>query len=193
MGRRSLVEGQPCRYGHPWNRDSTWRVCLTCRPPARTKEEWAALHERRAKERREVRARAEQRRAQQAERRAHLAERRREAASQLRAKGDWLKNALDSLRSKEAGDAPSASDLRSLWERQNGRCGLTGMPLEGVVPSLDHIIPRVRGGTNAISNLHFVHPRANYAKHHGTVEEFEAWLLEAARNLEALRLARSLM
>jgi 5-methylcytosine-specific restriction endonuclease McrA len=68
------------------------------------------------------------------------------------------------------------SDLRPLWLRQKGRCALTGVSLEGLMPSLDHIIPRLHGGTNGISNLRFVHPKANYAKHSGTDEEFWSWI-----------------
>jgi 5-methylcytosine-specific restriction endonuclease McrA len=71
-----------------------------------------------------------------------------------------------------------------LWLKQGGRCALTGVPLEGVVPHLDHIVPRAKGGSNAPDNQQWTHPAANRAKGEMTDEEFRTWLLAAA---DALR------
>ena len=81
-------------------------------------------------------------------------------------------------------ERPTREQLQSLWKSQNGRCALTGVPLDGVTPHLDHSVPRSRGGTDCIANLQWTHPAANHAKGTMTVAEFREWLLAAA---DALR------
>lgn len=55
--------------------------------------------------------------------------------------------------------------LLSLWNAQRGRCALTGdILVPGNGASLDHIVPRSRGGGNDISNLRWVTSDANTAK-----------------------------
>lgn len=74
-------------------------------------------------------------------------------------------------------------ELRALWERQCGRCALTRLPLEGMQPHLDHIVPVAAGGAHTIENLQWVHPMANHAKNGNSVAEFRAWVLAAADTL----------
>jgi 5-methylcytosine-specific restriction endonuclease McrA len=75
--------------------------------------------------------------------------------------------------------------VQAILDAQNWRCALTGLPLTVETVHLDHIIPVSKGGTNAVGNLQWVHPTANYAKGNGTVAEFRAWLLAAADALRA--------
>ena len=55
-------------------------------------------------------------------------------------------------------------DLWSMVKRQRGKCALTGLKLKGNIISLDHIIPRSKGGNNDKSNLHIVLYHANSMK-----------------------------
>lgn len=57
----------------------------------------------------------------------------------------------------------TARDLASLWRRQRGHCALTGWRLDRTA-EIDHIIPRVRGGSDDISNLRWVTRDVNRAK-----------------------------
>lgn len=69
---------------------------------------------------------------------------------------------------------PSAtpSDLREMWERQKGLCGLTGRPLIPGDAQVDHILPQARGGSHDLSNLRWVCRQANQAKRDLTDAEF---------------------
>ena len=63
-------------------------------------------------------------------------------------------------------------DLWKMAKRQKGLCPLTGLRLKGNVISLDHIIPKSKGGSNDISNLRLTLFVANQAKHSCSDEEF---------------------
>jgi 5-methylcytosine-specific restriction endonuclease McrA len=66
-----------------------------------------------------------------------------------------------------------------LWTRQAGRCGWCGEPLasnlgyapvsldpkNALVPEIDHIVPRGRGGPDIPDNTQLVHRRCNHQKH----------------------------
>jgi hypothetical protein len=184
MGRRRLVPGEECRHGHPWNRTPDGKRCLTCYPSARRYSQ-LTVDERLDREaaRQERLQRAQQQHSERAERaaqyrRARAVARQQEVKrreTQSRPAKDWLRYARLSLAAREK-EAPSLGALRDLWLRQNGRCALTSVLLAGVTPSLDHIRSRLHGGTNDISNLRFVHPKVNYAKHSGTDDEFWSWI-----------------
>jgi hypothetical protein len=96
----------------------------------------------------------------------------------------WLIVAHRSL--KRRGDGPYATkrELFALWQKQGGRCALTGLPIVGRA-HLDHIEARSGGGNNLIANLQWTDGMANQAKATNTVAEFRSWLLQAAEALKA--------
>jgi 5-methylcytosine-specific restriction endonuclease McrA len=83
----------------------------------------------------------------------------------------WMRRkALQAL-----GDPNKADDLRALWERQAGRCALTGLALvPGQNASLDHVTPRSRGGGDELGNLRWTDTRANTARSNLSDAEFLA-------------------
>lgn len=65
------------------------------------------------------------------------------------------------------------SSLLELWESQNGRCFYSDEVLiPGFNASLDHQVPKSRGGSDEISNLKWVHIQINLMKSDMTHEEF---------------------
>jgi hypothetical protein len=63
--------------------------------------------------------------------------------------------------------------LKEIWAEQGGRCALTGAILEpGVDASLDHKIPRSRGGDSSRGNLQWVTTSVNWAKSNLSSEDF---------------------
>ncbi len=63
--------------------------------------------------------------------------------------------------------------LKSIWETQNGRCAVLGVPLiPGVNASLDHIVPLSKGGTSTKENLRWVLLEINRAKGELTHQQF---------------------
>lgn len=58
----------------------------------------------------------------------------------------------------------TARDLAALWKTQKGICPFTARRLNRQNSQLDHILPLVKGGTSAKSNLRWIHRDVNYAK-----------------------------
>jgi len=145
-------------YKNPANRDGLGCYCRGCN---------------RARNRASYRKHQVKRRAYDRER--YSAAEWREHRRRHRAK-HWIKYAHEKLVLRAKGPAASKDELEALWRRQGGRCGLTGVPLDGVRPHLDHIVPRSRGGADTIGNLRFVHPMANHAKGAQSDAVFLAWL-----------------
>lgn len=88
----------------------------------------------------------------------------------LRVDEPWRWKALtihSSLRGSLSGD-----DLRLIFLGQDGRCGLTGRPLDFDDMQLDHKIPRSRGGDNSFENLRWTCREANQAKRNLMDDEF---------------------
>lgn len=102
-----------------------------------------------------------------------------------RSRLDYAQRARRLLVSKAGPGAQVATvaELRALWEKQGGRCALTGVAIVGT-PHLDHILPAAKGGGHLIGNLQWTEARANLAKFTGSVGEFRAWLLSAAESLK---------
>lgn len=106
----------------------------------------------------------------------------------------WIAGAHLRLRKRKVAGEPVANkrQLYDLWVEQQGKCGLTGLPFQGV-PHLDHKVPVSAGGGHTIDNLHWTSPMANHAKNDKTVAEFEQWLLAAADSLRAKKQLEALL
>lgn len=69
-----------------------------------------------------------------------------------------------------------------LYARQHGKCPYTGLPLypfvEQNMVSIDHIIPRAKGGTDRDENLCLVPMWVNTFKADMSVADFKIWLKE---------------
>lgn len=74
----------------------------------------------------------------------------------------------------------TALDLWKLWKRQRGLCALSGRPLTKTA-EIDHIIPKVRGGTGDLCNLRWVTKEANRAKRDLMDDEFISLCQDCAR------------
>jgi 5-methylcytosine-specific restriction endonuclease McrA len=63
--------------------------------------------------------------------------------------------------------------IKNIFNKQDGKCAFTGEPLIlGQNASLDHIIPKCKGGSSTIDNLQWVLTSINSGKHDLTQEEF---------------------
>lgn len=62
-------------------------------------------------------------------------------------------------------------DLARLWKKQRGLCALSGRKLDRTA-EIDHILPRVRGGSDELANLQWTTKEANRAKRDLTNDEF---------------------
>lgn len=77
--------------------------------------------------------------------------------------------------SQRAGGKQHIQAVRDLWEEQDGRCYYTGVKLiPGKTASLDHMIPRAKGGEDHPSNVKWVDLRLNAVKGDMSHEEFLA-------------------
>ncbi len=74
----------------------------------------------------------------------------------------WLKNVGVP---HKLGNKQGTALLRRLWESQKGYCAITGeVMVPGSTASLDHIIPKSRGGQSDEGNLQWVLLRVNRLK-----------------------------
>lgn len=63
--------------------------------------------------------------------------------------------------------------LRQLWNEQKGRCAVTGeLLVPGITASIDHAIPKSKGGLSNKENLRWVLLNINRAKWDMTHDEF---------------------
>jgi 5-methylcytosine-specific restriction endonuclease McrA len=85
----------------------------------------------------------------------------------------------------------TAEDLRTMWLRQDGMCGLTGQPMDIWSASIDHIIPKSRGGSHELSNLRWTTKAANQAKGDLLDDEFVALCVQVAEHIGRLVMAVS--
>jgi 5-methylcytosine-specific restriction endonuclease McrA len=85
------------------------------------------------------------------------------------------------------------SNAKSMRARFNvdSSCALTGWPLEyGNTASIDHIVPKSRGGDNTLRNLRWVDKRVNYAKRDLTDHEFIALCRAVVAHADRVKLQR---
>lgn len=77
------------------------------------------------------------------------------------------------------GDPANGPVLARLWLAQGGRCAYTGRAITpGVNASLDHVVPRARGGADTVDNLVWTCAAVNRAKTDMTPAEFRALCAE---------------
>lgn len=55
-------------------------------------------------------------------------------------------------------------DREVVWERDEGICGLCGLPVERSDWHLDHVVPLARGGEHSYANVQVAHPICNQRK-----------------------------
>ncbi|HKA97833.1 MAG TPA: HNH endonuclease [Streptosporangiaceae bacterium] len=67
----------------------------------------------------------------------------------------------------EYGSLTNSRFRRRVWERDGGRCGLCGEPVAYDEMHLDHVVPRIRGGTDSLANLRVTHGRCNNVRGNG--------------------------
>lgn len=63
-------------------------------------------------------------------------------------------------------------DLWSMAKKQKALCGISGKRLKGQIISLDHIVPKSKGGSNNKENLRLVCFNVNIAKHNFDDKDF---------------------
>ena len=81
----------------------------------------------------------------------------------------WFKN----MASRVFGDASKWGKIRDKFKKQGGKCAYSGTKLmPGRNASLDHIVPKSRGGTNRLSNLQWVDRGVNTMKSNMSHEKF---------------------
>ena len=95
----------------------------------------------------------------------------------------WFKKmASDCLNARGEANNPTADALEELWRVQQGRCAITGETLvPGSNASLDHILPKSRGGSDDVKNVQWVEFNVNLAKSNLTPTEFVAMCRRVVR------------
>jgi len=67
-------------------------------------------------------------------------------------------------------------DRKAVYDKYGGRCAYTGTPLNEDW-QVDHIVPKILGGTDDIDNLLPVQRIVNHYKRDTNLEDFRTWLL----------------
>ena len=71
------------------------------------------------------------------------------------------------------GDTNRSQELKDILNKQNGKCAYSGLPITiGVNASLDHIIPKSKGGSNDVTNLQWTTKYVNKMKSDMEAQEF---------------------
>lgn len=74
------------------------------------------------------------------------------------------------------------SEKREIYARYAGKCAICGMPVKYKNITIDHKMPRCKGGTNDMSNLQLACWRCNQFKQAMTEWEFAKKLAEILFN-----------
>lgn len=83
-----------------------------------------------------------------------------------------LKFELNRLRKSKTKKEPLAKNIRhKVFEKYNHRCCECGATHEDIMLTIDHIIPRSKGGTDDISNLQVLCAACNMDKGNNTWEQ----------------------
>lgn len=79
---------------------------------------------------------------------------------------DVRRTTSSNRRARERGaiGSHSTDEVRSLFIKQDGKCGICKLPIDGKYHK-DHIVPLAAGGSNDISNIQITHPICNMRKH----------------------------
>lgn len=73
---------------------------------------------------------------------------------------------------RNKGVTATIAQLKELWNKQDGKCAITGLPLViGSTSAIDHIIPKSKGGSTTIENLQWTMVWANNMKHDNSLDE----------------------
>jgi hypothetical protein len=67
-------------------------------------------------------------------------------------------------RARVRGQFVETIDMRVLFERDGGRCGICGKKVEKAVASVDHILPISKGGLHSYANVRLAHQLCNYRR-----------------------------
>ena len=103
----------------------------------------------------------------------------------------WLKNLGVA---HGLGNKKGIAILRALWDEQGGRCAVTGEVLiPGSTASIDHAIPKSRGGSSDKSNLRWVLLNINRIKWDMTHDEFVATCRKVIRAQDRLDVEKVLV
>lgn len=92
------------------------------------------------------------------------------------------------------GSSKLVQKLETMLQQQGGCCALTGLPLKlGENASIDHIIPRSKGGLDVIENLRWLDYRVNMSRRDLSDDEFFGMcqrVVDHAASKKRLRLIR---
>jgi len=84
---------------------------------------------------------------------------------------DFYRNQMRDERDRQYRNAKTPAFKARIYFKSNGVCGICGLPIDTALTypdpeslSLDHIIPRSKGGSHAASNLRATHLRCNVAR-----------------------------
>ena len=87
------------------------------------------------------------------------------------------------IRAKVRHEVATTAEVSRLWKQQLGTCPVTGRRLNRESAQLDHIIPLVKGGSDLVGNLRWVHRDVNYAKRDLLDDDFFRLCLDVVANL----------
>lgn len=165
-GSKRYFTGKPCKRGHVSERKVSDHACLACRNEDRKEfvrrcpEKVSAANRKQYLKNREDNIARSAARAKlfpeenRARARAHYAKNPAKYAAYSRNRKARLKNAEG---------RHTADDIKSLFERQKGRCVNCCASIRGSF-HVDHIMPLIRGGSNGPKNIQLLCPPCNLSK-----------------------------